>query len=310
MTAQWARRALPFVGSLVILAVLAARVDLGGAVAAVDARSATLLGLALLVYGGVSLVLEGLALARLLPQTRLSLATAMRIKAASYLLAVLHFTLGMGALTLLLRRRAGTDIGRGAGAVLLLAALDLGVLIALCLLCVAWTGTGAAEVRLSVVMGAALAMMVGFVLVRTPRSLGGPLDRMRALPVFEALAATPLPRLVEVAFLRLLFVVTLVGLVNAALRSFGISVPVPDLVVGVTIAALLSVLPIAFGGLGTGQATFLWVFRDYADQETLLACSLLLSIGIIAMRATMGAVFAREYAREARELAAAEALTS
>jgi hypothetical protein len=52
-------------------------------------------------------------------------------------------------------------------------------------------------------------------------------------------------------------------------------------------------------GLGTGQAAFLYLFRGRATPETLLACSLTLSAGLLTVRTLMGLVFAREYGREA-----------
>lgn len=296
------RRALPFLGSAAILSFLATRVDLHQVAAAVDGRSLVILGAALLVYGAVSLLLEAAALSRVLPAGALTLGTAARIKAASYLLSVLHYTVGLGALSVLLKRRAGTELGRAAGVVLLLSALDLAILILLCIGAVTGSDAGPAAVRLPVVGGVVVALAVGFVLVRTPRSLG-PLERIRTLSIFAALAETPLSRLVETAGLRLLFVASFISLVQAALLAFEIVVPVQDLVVGVAISSLLAVLPIAFAGLGTGQAAFLYVFREHADPETLLASSLLLSVGIIGLRAGIGALFAREFAREARELA-------
>jgi hypothetical protein len=52
-------------------------------------------------------------------------------------------------------------------------------------------------------------------------------------------------------------------------------------------------------GLGTGQVAFVSIFGRYGDEETLLACSLAFSTGLIVMRAGMGLLFAREFTREA-----------
>ena len=41
------------------------------------------------------------------------------------------------------------------------------------------------------------------------------------------------------------------------------------------------------------------MFAGYADQNTLLTCSLALWVGLILLRAGMGLGFAREFAREA-----------
>ena len=54
---------------------------------------------------------------------------------------------------------------------------------------------------------------------------------------------------------------------------------------------------------GTAEevAAVLAVFQNLADKETLLALSLVLSAGMIALRVLMGLVFAREFTREALE---------
>ena len=51
--------------------------------------------------------------------------------------------------------------------------------------------------------------------------------------------------------------------------------------------------------LGTSQAAFVYLFADDAPAERLLAMSLVLSFGIIGLRAAMGLCFARELTREA-----------
>ena len=65
------------------------------------------------------------------------------------------------------------------------------------------------------------------------------------------------------------------------------------------IVALVAALPIAVAGLGTSQAAFVYLFADIAPAERLLAMSLVLSFGIISLRAAMGLCFARELTREA-----------
>ena len=65
------------------------------------------------------------------------------------------------------------------------------------------------------------------------------------------------------------------------------------------IVALVAAIPIAVAGLGTSQAAFLYLFESYAPPETLLAMSLVLSAGMLTLRALMGVAFAREFTREA-----------
>lgn len=306
---QRVRQVLPFAVSAGVLVWLLARFDLRAVVSAVEPKAALLLAAALAVYGVVSLALEAIALTRLLAGSGLTPGVAARIKAASYLLAAVHFTVGLGALSVLVRRRTGLDLGRSAGAVLLLSALDLGVLVALSAL-----GSWLLETRVPAVpawllAGTAGAGLLGLALLRLPVELPG-LAALRGWSVLHDLATLPLPRLAELACWRVLFCSSFVLVVGAALVAFGIVVPPGDLVVGVLVASLVTSLPIAVSGLGTGQAVFLYVFRAHGSPETLLACSLALSVGLIGMRALMGLLFAREYAREAAELARAGEATS
>jgi len=111
--------------------------------------------------------------------------------------------------------------------------------------------------------------------------------------------------LVELGVLRLCFLGSFIALAWAALTAFGVAVPIGDLIVSVCAVTLISTIPVSVAGLGTSQVAFVYFFRHWADDETLLACSLALSGGLITLRAAIGIVFAREFTREA--LAAQEA---
>jgi hypothetical protein len=297
---RFLRRALPFAVSAAILALLLARVDAGAVARELHARAVLVLAVAILAYGALSLGLEAVSLSRVTAAAggRLALATCARLKAASYPLSLLHYGLGAAAMTLLLRRRAGLGVSSAAGMVLLLSSLDLGVLLALGAAGALLLGTEGPALRAGVVGGVVVAIAGGFVLLRAPIPLG-PLERLRRLAVFDALRDASARLLAELAVLRLLFVLAFVALGGVALAAFEVRVPAGDLVVGVAVVALVAALPIALSGLGTGQAAFVVLFRPWADPERLLACSLALSAGLIAMRAALGLVFAREFTREA-----------
>ncbi len=292
------RRALPLLVSGGVLAWLLLRFDLGAAFGAVDRRTGLLLGASLAAYGLLSLALEAGALSRLFARERVGFALAARVKAASYLLSVVHITVGLGALAVLLRRRTGLELGRAASGVMLLSALDLGFLVLL----------GAAggllfETRVPAVRGEIVGLLAGAGLagtlaLRLPCSWA-PLRRLRSWSFVSLLAELPLGVLVRVGSLRLVFVLSFASLIGVALLAFGVTMPVGDLAIGVLVVSLVSSLPIAVSGLGTGQAAFLYCFREYAPPEVLLASSLALSAGLLATRALIGVGFAREYVREA-----------
>ena len=297
---QLAKTIGPFIVSISILVwLLIFQIDARAVLSRLDARAAGVLLPALLAFGALSLWLEVLSLVRLIPQHKsFDRLTAARVKAASYLLSVVHYAAGAGSVALLLRRRAGMSLSDAAGVVLLIVFFDLTTLIALTAVGVAFVETGEPVLRAGVILGAAIAVAGGFALLRAPGSLG-PLDRLRSLELFRAARTSTLRQLTALALLRLCFVVSFIALGHASLVAFGVDVPLGDLVVGFTVVSLVGALPIAVSGLGTGQVAFVYVFRHWADPETLLACSLSMSAGLILMRAALGIFFAREFTREA-----------
>jgi uncharacterized membrane protein YbhN (UPF0104 family) len=294
------QRVLPALVSLAILVWLAADVDPEALAGALSWRVVGWMVPALLVYGAVSLWIEALSLTRPLDRAPhpISKWTAARIKCASYLLGIVHYALGVAALSVLLQRRAGLPLGRAVSVVILISSIDL--LIVLCLAGVGavWMQSGGPAVHAGVLFLVLAGFFGGLALLRTPTSLG-PLDRIRSLAIFDGMRTVPIRRLTELFALRVSFAICFVSICGAAFAAFEVRAPLIQIVAGVLIVALVAALPIAVAGLGTSQAAFIYLFSSYASPETLLAMSLILSAGMLALRALMGAVFAREFTREA-----------
>ncbi|HEX5065924.1 MAG TPA: lysylphosphatidylglycerol synthase domain-containing protein [Myxococcota bacterium] len=293
------QRVVPLVVSAAVLVWLLRGVDLGAVAASISPRVALVLVPALLVYGAVTLWLEATSLS-ILVHTRIGLGrwTAARIKCASYLLAIVNYALGAAALTVLLRRQTELPLTRSASLVILISMTDLAVVLGFAAFGAAQVANGAPDFHASLAVAALFALFAGLALLRMPRSLG-PLDRIRSLSAFDALRTVPLSDLARLLALRITFSITFVAICGAAFVAFRISVPIPELVAGVLIVALVAAIPIAVAGLGTSQAAFLYLFKAYAPPETLLAMSLVLSAGMLLLRAGMGVAFAREFTREA-----------
>jgi hypothetical protein len=300
------QRVLPAVVSLSALAFVLSSVDIGQVVESVTWHMALILVPALLVYGAATLLFEAASI-NLLMRSKpedFGLWTAARIKCASYLIGIINFALGAGALTILLRRRAGLGIAESASVVLTITSVDLVILMMMAgtgaLVDAGPTGVNAGLFALLVV-----AFVIGMMVLRTPANLG-PIERLRTLTIFEALRHTPLSLLARLAALRLLFTSSFILLGGAAFAGFGISIPLSDLTVGMVFVGVVSALPIAVAGLGTGQVAVVAVFGHLADKATLLALSLVLTAGMLALRAGMGLTMAREFTREALEESRAE----
>jgi len=73
-------------------------------------------------------------------------------------------------------------------------------------------------------------------------------------------------------------------------RSFGLKIPLPELIVFLPIADIISTLPIAFAGLGT--TTFAWqtLFGAYGTEETILFYSIALPVVTYLTRSFLGVI--------------------
>ena len=293
------QRLLPAVVSIGALAWLLSTIEPAALADALSWNVVAVLVPTLIAYGVVTLALEAASIVLLMSQRPegFGLWTAARIKSASYLLGIVNFTLGAGALTVLLRRRAGIGLGESASIVLLITSIDMLILMIMAAAGTTLVETGAPGVRAGLFALLVAGFVVGMTILRMPGNLG-PIERIRSLTVFEALRTTPLSRLARLAVLRVFFTSSFIALGGAAFVGFGIDVPLSDLVVGMVVVGVVGALPIAVAGLGTGQIAVVEAFGRFADRETLLALSLVLTAGLLSLRAGMGLLVAREFTRE------------
>jgi hypothetical protein len=207
----------------------------------------------------------------------------------------------------LLRRRAALPLGEALGLVLVISSVDLLVVLVAASSSAAVLGVQPPALRTGLVAFVLVAFFAGVALVRSPASLG-PLERVRAMSIFAGLRRVPLARLAELLTLRVLFSACFIAGCASAFAAFEIYPGPARLVGGIMLIALVAALPIAVSGLGTSQAAFVYLFSDVAPAERLLAMSLVLSFGIISLRAALGLCFARELTRDAlREARIAQA---
>lgn len=306
-----ARFTVPFAVSAALLAWIFSRIDLGLALESVTLRATLRFLVPLALFSVVTLAIEAQCLHRVVaanardarPLTRL---TAARIKAACYLLGVLNYALGAAGLSILLRRRTGAGIAAAVGMVFLLTLFDLGSVLALVGSGALFLGTDAVGLRVGVVAAAMAAIVAGLAFLRAPFSLGA-LEAVRRLPLLRAVRTAPPGLLLEVGLLRLGFVGCFVALVGGLFWAFEVPIEATRLVWGVGVMLVVSALPIAAGGLGTGQIVFVELFAGAAPDARLLAMSIAFSLALIVSRAALGLLFAPEFAREAIEASRSEA---
>lgn len=298
--ASFLRRALPIAVSAGLLAYLFSKIDLREAL---DYLSFDVLFRflgPLIVFNFVTVFIESICLHRVAKAcgAALDALTAARIKAACYLLSLLNYAVGAVGLSVLLRRRAGLSLADAGGMVFTISVFDIGSVLAVAALGATFSVSNTLGLRMGLVIALLGAIVAGFIVLRAKVSMG-PLDRIRELDLFRAPRTLPLQTLLELFFLRGLFVLCYIALMGALFWVFEVEVGVFRLAMNVAILLAVSALPIAAGGLGTGQIVFIELFSGLAPDAELLAMSILLSAGLVCTRALLGLIFAAEFTREA-----------
>jgi hypothetical protein len=297
-TSRRLRGFLPWVVALAILAVLFRTVDLG---ALRDVARHVSLGLWIpfvVVYTVASLLADSFAAwviyRRSLPDVPLRLGETIRMRGATYLLAVVHYGAGQGGMAYFLKRYYDVPLGRAAGAVILTMGTNAITIAAFAILGILLGGAPASpELRTVVLLiGAAVPIYLGVIAWRP-----GFLDRVSLLrPLFEAgvrghlvIGAARVPH----------FAVLLAGHF-IAMRFFGVVVPVSQAIALLPLVFIINVLPISVSGLGTGQATSVLLFSRFApglDAAARAAPVLGYSLGLFVSgslaQALLGLVFLR-----------------
>ncbi len=294
------RIVIPFAISAALFAYLFSRID---AIAVGDAMTTTIAlrwALPLVIFNVVTLAIESHCLHRVAVAsgTLLDHWTAARIKAACYLLSVLNYVLGAAGLSVLLRRRAGFKLADAASMVFLISLLDVGAVLGLAALGAGFLRSSALGIRIGLIGSMIAVILAGFLFLRFPTRVAR-LETIRLLDVFRAPRTASISLLLSLGTLRVIFLLCYVALTGALLWAFEIEVGPIRLGLNVAIMLAVSALPIAAGGLGTGQLAFVELYRGLAPEAELLAASLVLSFGLLSTRALLGASFALEFTREA-----------
>jgi hypothetical protein len=256
--ARW-RRLWQWAVPPLLLAVLLARIPLDELRAGLARGPAGWLALYTLLQVVATLALDGVATRVALAGAgiRRPLGTLIRVRGATYLLAVVHYALGQGGLYIYLRR-TGVAAGRAAATVLALTAGAVGNLaVAAALLSPLAASAPLPGVRPALAALAVLAALALAVAVVRPAAFA----RVRWLAPIAALG----PR-AHVAAWAGRVPHTLVLLVGhwGALRLWGIPVPFAEGLALVAIVLVVVALPIAPAGLGTFEAAQVLLLSGFA----------------------------------------------
>lgn len=212
------------------------------------------------------------------------------VRGATYLLGILNYTLGHGAMGFYLQR-CGLTTARATGIVLFLLAVNLGVLLGMSglgLLAAGLPGAGLLSPSAIAFYLAGATIFYLTVIFLRPRFLQG---WQLTAPLLEA----NLHGHLRAAAGRVPHVLILILGTWGGLRLWGIPVPLPQGLVVIPVILFLSALPITPAGLGTFQAAMVILISPYvplanpeARAAAVLAFSLVYHCLSLAIQAILG----------------------
>jgi len=220
---------------------------------------------------------------------KLSFFEVLVVRGASYLLALLNYALGQGAIVYFVKRSRGVPVMRGTATVLLI--MGINVLMLLTLGSIGLLVASEVPRWLPWVLGAAYA---GFALylvlvVVKPRFL-------TSKPMFDVLlSAGPLDYLKAMGA-RLPHILSLMALTYTSMLALGIRVPVGQAVLCLPLVYFVAVLRISPQGLGTTEFMMTTFFAKYApggSGAAVVASSLAIRVVAMGVQSVIGFVCLR-----------------
>lgn len=217
----------------------------------------------------------------------------LRIRGASYLLSVVNYNLGQGALVVFAKRSKGLSYALGTGTVLFLMGTNLLVILLFATVALSLGAAPRASTLWPWVAGllVALALYLGTVAIRPARLLRVELLR----PVFNAGLRGHLAALL----VRLPHMVLVMLAHYLAMLAFDIRPPLDVFFAYLPVMLLISALPVAPQGLGTAQVAAIYFFGAYApgdlatQKATALAYSLTASATAMLFMLILGLIWFR-----------------
>lgn len=305
--ARHLRSAVQWGVGLLILWLLFRNVPFAEAMEAARRADLTLLVVASLLVAIIWFLLDSAALSFLFSRFHVpfSYREARSIRALSYLLAMVNWNLGSGAIMLHLRRTKGLPLTASLASMLFYNSLDGFVLLGMAAFGFATAAGGMQDFAIGV--GIAFAVLLALVLaIRSDRPAWEPLDRLRGATVLRTIrTATPADfALMGVA--RLVYFLIFVLYFWAALRAFSVEVSATYLMGTVPLVLLSGVLPITPAGLGTQQAAMLYFLSPFGEEASILAFGLAFPVLMMLARLPLSLLYLPDLAALRRTLDEAE----
>jgi hypothetical protein len=188
--------------------------------------------------------------------TRLSFREVLVVRGATYLLALVNYTVGQGAIVYFVNRSRGIPLLRGTAAVLLVMGTNILLLLVFASIGMLIAPDLPPSLR-KIVFGAYAAAGLYFVLLVLRPSW------LTSRPIFDVLFAAGISGHLRALLVRIPHISVLMVFTYASLRAFGVLLPAKQAILYLPIIYFIGVLPIAVMGLGTTQVTMIYFLSSY-----------------------------------------------
>ncbi len=233
-----------------------------------------------------------------------SYAEVLVVRGATYLLAVVNYNVGQGAIVYFVNRSRGVPVARGIATVLFIMGVNILALLVLATLGLAIATKVPSALPLGLGLAYAGLALYAIIVATKPRLVA-------KQPVFQVLLSAGLAGHARALLVRIPHIAAIVAYQTAMLHAFGVAVPLGQAFAALPIVFLIAVLPISVQGLGVTQWAMVFFFARYAPgghEEPVIAASLVPLAIAMTVQVLIGLVCVRS--RTGRELRAASTAAS
>jgi hypothetical protein len=308
------KKALPFLGTLLIFALIFWRIPAGKVVGALEQAPALKFFGVFLPYSGIYWIIDSACLTWVVRRFNkpLRFREILPIRASMYLLSLINTNLGQGGVAWYIHRKAQVPFLEILSSILFIALLEVYQLFLFSTAgVVLYRPVSAAQAELvhalrivyAIAWGALAAIIIFFAQARRHSTVRTWISDSRVGSISRTfVAARPRDYAIVMAIKAPSFGLALLAQ-HFALGLYGIAIPFVKLVLFLPLVFLAAALPIAIAHLGTSQAAWLLFFSSNAPDAKILAYSLAAHFTFMLCNGLLGLVF---LPRASRELTALE----
>jgi hypothetical protein len=311
---RW-RKTLPYLGTLLIFALIFWRIPVGKVAAALEQAPALKFFGVFLPYSAIYWIIDSACLTWVVQRFNkpLRLREILSIRASMYLLSLINTNLGQGGVAWYLHRKVKVPFLEILSSILFIALLEVYQLFLFSTAgVVLYRPVSAEQIELvhilrivyAVAWSALAAMVIFFAQARRYTTLSAWISRRVGSISRTFVVARPLDYAIVLAMKAPSFLLAVLAQ-HFALALYGIMIPFTKLVLFLPLVFLAAALPIAVAHLGTSQAAWLLFFSANARDEKILAYSLAAHFAFMLCNGLLGLLFLPHASRELTALEAA-----